>query len=138
MAYKIEWDNEDKTVVLQQYIAPAEIEDLYHLSSESGKMLSSVDHTVYLIIDERQANLRPNAANMRYLERNIPPNEGAAVIVTSRFKFMYKRVLRTLREKLFNTQHESHFVETLEDARKLLQELHGVSYGEKERDKVNL
>ena len=129
MGYSIQWDNDDKTVVLQQYTDDATKDDWYQLAQESARMLNSVSHTVHLIIDERNVNLVATAADMQYLEKQVPANEGTAVIVTSRFKFRYKKLSKRIREQILpDTSHEAHYVESIEDACKLLQEQHGVVY----------
>ena len=57
MGYLIHWDNEEKTVVFQQYTGNPVKDDLYHLAEESALMLNSVPHIVHLIIDERTIKL---------------------------------------------------------------------------------
>ena len=52
MGYLIQWDNEEKTVVFQQYTGNPVKDDLYHLAEESALMLNSVPHIVHLIIDD--------------------------------------------------------------------------------------
>lgn len=129
MGYSIQWDNEDKTVVLQQYSDDASKDDWYQLAQESARMLSSVPHTVHIIIDERNVNLVATAADMQFLENLVPPNEGTCVVVTSRFKFRYKKLSKRVREQILkDTSHQAHFVESVDDARKVLQEQYGVVY----------
>jgi hypothetical protein len=129
MGYIIQWDNAEKTVVLQQYTDDATKDDWYQMAQESARMLNSVPHTVHLIIDERNVNLVATAADMHFLEDLVPANEGTAVIVTSRMKFRYKQLSKKIREQILpGTSHEAHFVESIEDARKLLQEQYGVVY----------
>jgi len=98
MGYSIQWDNAEKTVVLQQYTGEATKDDWYQMAQESARMLNSVSHTVHLIIDERNVNLVATAADMHFLEDLVPANEGAAVIVTSRLKFRYKQLAKKIRE----------------------------------------
>jgi hypothetical protein len=129
MAYSITWDNDDKTVVLQHYMPNATKDDWYQLAKESAQMLSTVEHTVHLIIDERNVDLSANSADMRYLETRVPPNEGVCVIVVSRNLFLYKEMQKRLREQFIpKSHHEVYFVETVEDARTLLQKEFGVVY----------
>ena len=129
MAYSITWDNDEKTVVLQQYMPNATKDDWYQLAKESAQMLGTVTHTVHLIIDERNVDLSANSADMGYLEKRVPPNEGVCVMVVPRELFLYKDMQHRQREKLFpKSKHTSYFVETIEDARKLLQEEFGVVY----------
>ena len=129
MAYSINWDNEEKTVVLQQYTSNVSKDDWYQLAQQSAAMLATVSHTVHIIIDERNADLTATSTDMQYLEKLVPPNEGVCIIVVPQEKFLYKAMTKRLREQFFpNKQHEAHFVETIEDARKLLQEQFEVVY----------
>lgn len=55
-------------------------------------MLRSVLHTVHLIIDESSIKLNLNSADMRYLEKNVPPNQGAVVLIVSKSDATYKKL----------------------------------------------
>ena len=68
MRHIIQWDNAEKTVVLQQYTDNASKEDLYYLAKKSHDMLLEVENRVHLIIDEHNINLVLNSADMRYLQ----------------------------------------------------------------------
>ena len=129
MGYTINWDNDEKTVVLQQYTQGATKDDWYQMAQESAKMLGTVSHTVHIIIDERNVFLLANAKDMSYLEKLVPPNEGICIMVVSRYQFLYKTEAKKLREQFFpNSHHEAYFVETIDEARQLLQEKFGVIY----------
>jgi len=129
MGHKISWDNEDKTVVLQQYTEEASKDDLYHLAQESAQMLNTIEHTVHLIIDERNIKYLLNPADMSYLEKLVPRNQGAVVVVVPVIKAGYKASVQKLAQRVAPTAFaEAHFVESLEEARKFLQESFGVRY----------
>ena len=129
MAYRIGWDNEEKTVVLQQYLEGASKDDLYLLAKESAELLASVSHKVHLIIDERNIQLTVNSADMRYLEKNVPPNQGEVVVIPAVGSLMFKKMMQNIgagiAPKAFN---ESHFAKTIEEARELLVKDFGVKY----------
>lgn len=129
MSYLIEWDNAEKTVILQQYTDNAVKDDLYHLAKESATMLKNISHTVHLIIDERNVKMTLSSADIQYLADNVPQNQGAVVLVIDEAGLAYKKVMqdvgKTIAPKVFE---QPHFASTLEEARQLLQEKCGVQY----------
>lgn len=128
MHYSIQWDNEDKTVVLQQYHQGATKDDWYQMARESAEMLGTVTHKVYLIIDEHHIEFDASSTDMRYLEKQAPTNEGACVMVVPQHQQFYKTVKKKIREQMVHNEREAYFVETVDEARKLLQERFGVVY----------
>ena len=129
MGHLIQWDNEDKSVVLQQYVGTAFKEDLYSLATESARMLNSVSHTVHLIIDERNIKMNLNAVDMQYLEKLVPVNQGGVVMIVSKKNLAYKKFLQNAGEKLAPKTFEHPFFATnVEDARQLLQSQFQVRY----------
>lgn len=129
MGHLIQWDNTDKTVVLQQYTDTPVKEDLYRLAEASATMLGSVSHTVHLIIDERSIRLSLNSVDMKYLEMNVPPNQGAVVMLVKKSSLPYKQWIQNLGKSLAPKAFEKpFFAATLEEARELLQKLFGVRY----------
>lgn len=129
MNHNIRWDNEQKTVVLQEYTDGASKDDLYHLAKKSAQMLGSVDHTVHLIIDERKIDLVLNSTDMAYLAKTTPKNQGAVVMVIPAHKLKYKTVVQQIGKKLGPEAFaQPYFAETIEDARTFLQEAFGVAY----------
>jgi hypothetical protein len=129
MGHTIVWDNSDKTVVLQQYIPPATKEDLFLLAEESADMLKSVSHTVHLILDERAIKLMLNTADLQFLEKLVPRNQGACVMVVPQiqvaYKLMAQRLGRLVAPKSVN---QSFFAPSIEDARLMLQQRFSVRY----------
>ena len=128
IGYLIQWDNAEKTVVLQQYTDNPVKDDLYHLAEESALMLKSVPHTVHLIIDERTSKFTLSSSDINFLEKHVPPNQGTVVMVISKSSLTYKKLMqnvgKTMAPKAFN---ENFFVTTIEEARQLLREQFGVS-----------
>lgn len=129
MTHKITWDNEEKTVILQEYLDGATKDDLYLLAKESAEMLATVDHEVHIIIDERKIYLDLSSADMRYLEKNVPPNQGHVILIppsgTIFYKKMMQRVGHSLAPKAFN---EPSFARSVEEARELLQKELAIKY----------
>ncbi len=129
MSYLIQWDNEEKTVVFQQYTGNPLKDDLYHLAEESAQMLNSVDHTVHLIIDERTIKMTLSSTDIKYLEKYVPTNQGAVVLVINKNGLVYKNLVQRIGKALApNAFKETFFVATLEEARQLLQDNFEVHY----------
>jgi len=129
MGYLIRWDNEEKTVVFQQYTDNPVKDDLYYLAKESARMLNSVPHTVHLIIDERTIKLTLTSADIKYLEKNVPPNQGACVMVVQKSDLNYKKFIQDFGKVLApNAFEQPYFATTPEDARELLQKQFDVHY----------
>jgi hypothetical protein len=124
MGYQIQWDNEDKTVIFQQYIGTPVKDDLYHLAEESA-------HTVHLIIDERTIKLTLSSSDIKFLEKNVPANQGAVVMVVNKNDLNYKKVVQDIGKKQApKTFAQPRFALTLEEARQLLQDQFGVNYSQ--------
>ena len=129
MGHLIQWDNEEKSVVLQQYIGIAFKEDLYNLATESARMLNSVAHKVHIIVDERNVKMSLNAVDMKYLENLVPANQGGVVVIVDQKNLAYKKFLQNAGEKLAPKTFEHPFFATnVEEARQLLQSQFQVRY----------
>jgi hypothetical protein len=121
MGHSIDWDNNDKTVVLQQYHAPATKEDLYQLAQKSSEMLNAVPHTVHLILDERSIKLLLTTIDLQYLEKFVPRNQGICVMVVPKFDVSYKMLTQRLGKFVApKSVNRSYFASSVEEARELL------------------
>jgi hypothetical protein len=129
MAHTIRWYNEDKTVVLQQYDNDVTKDDLYQLALESAKMLAEHDHTVHLIIDERNSNIVFTSADMAFLEKKVPGNQGVVVLVVRPETLSYKNLVQGMGKRIApNAFDKTYYAETPEEAKKILQETFGVRF----------
>ncbi|MEO1290453.1 MAG: hypothetical protein AAFV93_22130 [Chloroflexota bacterium] len=129
MAHLIKWDNKQKTVLLQQYHEGASKDDLYELAHKNSEMLTTVSHTVHLIIDERKIHLMLTRDDMLFLENLLPENQGRVVIVPPVGSITYKKMLQKVAEsKAPRAFHEPFFAYNLDDARDILQDVVGVMY----------
>jgi hypothetical protein len=129
MGHHIDWDNKDKTVVIQSYTTDSSKDDLYYLARKSADMLQTVDHTVHLIIDERNINLVLSSTDMKYLEKLTPKNQGAVVMVVQPTKLLYKTAVQGLGKIIGpNAFAQPYFVESVEAAREFLQNSFDVNY----------
>ena len=129
MGHDIQWDNQEKTVVLQQYTDTPVKDDLYYLAEKSAALLKSVLHTVHLIIDERAIKLTLTSADIKFLEKNVPPNQGVVVMLVNKNDLNYKKFVQNFGQKLApNAFFQTYFTTSLEEARKFLQDHFDVHY----------
>ena len=129
VAYIIEWDNAAKTVVLQQYQVGATKNDLYELARASAAMLKTVKHTVHLIIDETNINLMLNTTDLRYLETNVPPNQGVVMLIVPEDSQKHKQIVQIISRPVApHAFEETYFAASVEAARQFLQENFRVEY----------
>jgi hypothetical protein len=131
MGHRIEWDNEEKSVVLQQYTGEASKDDLYQLALKSSQLIGIQDRTVHLIVDERIVYFVLNSADMSYMEKTTPKNQGAVVVVVRPENMTYKNVVQKLGQRVGPTAfREAYFAESIDAARRFLQENFEVHYSE--------
>lgn len=121
MGHHISWDNEYKTVVLQQYTENAGKDDLYRLAQKSAQMLNTVNHRVHLIIDERNIDLTLTGTDMRYLQRLTPKNQGAVVMVVTEKNLQYKTRVQAIGRQLApDAFADPYFALSIDEAREFI------------------
>jgi hypothetical protein len=129
MGHIIQWDNQEQTVVFQQYTDNAVKDDLYYLAEKSAALLNSVLHTVHIIIDERTIKLTLTSADIKFLEKHVPANQGAVIVLVNKSDLSYKKYVHefanSLAPKAFD---EPFFAATPEEARQFLQKHFDVHY----------
>lgn len=132
MAYQIDWYNRQKNVVLQRYFDDVTKDDLYKMARESANMLKSVPHTVHLIIDEHSANNMLTTTDMQFLERMVPPNQGAVVVLVPEHKLKYKTIVQSMGNKIapHAFTQETVFVSTMEKAQAYLQQHYAITFND--------
>ena len=129
MGHHIAWDNNEKTVVVQQYLPPASKADLFQLAEKSAEMLKTVPYNVHLILDERAIKLIPSAADLQHLEKLVPNNQGAVVVVVPKKDVAYKLVTQRLGQIVApRSVNQTYFAASIEEARTLLQQKVAVRY----------
>jgi hypothetical protein len=116
MSVKVSWYNDEKTIVLQTFGKNVSAEDWREAARLSNALLTSVDHTVDLIITYTELTKLP--ANLfsasKYVESLIPPNQGLVVVVaTQAIIGAFNELMRRLMPKVVNDMVR---VNTLEDA----------------------
>jgi hypothetical protein len=132
MGHNIYWDNDDKTVVLQEYTGDVTKDDLYNLARKSAEMLNSVSQTVHLILDERKSDLMLDPKDMIFLQKLTPKNQGAVVMIVMPARAKYKTALQNLGKQIGpDAFAQPYFADSIEAARQFLQESFGVRYESK-------
>jgi hypothetical protein len=129
MGHRISWDNEDKTVVLQEYTDDPSKDDFYHMVEKSSRMLYTVSHTVHLIIDQQRFNLTFSAADMNHIQMWMPKNQGVLVLIAQPDTLAYKAAIHNLSQQLaLRAGEKAYFADTIPEAREILRERLGVRY----------
>jgi hypothetical protein len=105
MGHRITWDNEDETVVLQEYTDGATKSDFHQLVKESSALLKTVQHTVHLIIDERKILLILESSDATLLKKWLPENEGTVVVVMPPARIEYRRAFQFLSKQLLRKNY---------------------------------
>jgi hypothetical protein len=129
MGHSIRWDNEDKTVLLHEFVAPASKDDLYQLAQKSAAILQKVAYTVHLIVDQRKFNVVFDSADFVFLNNIRPANEGAVMVIVSPLRIKYAAAFQELGRKVGQkTFSRAYSVESPEEARQRLREKFNVRY----------
>ncbi|MAU12056.1 MAG: hypothetical protein CL607_19695 [Anaerolineaceae bacterium] len=123
--YRIEWDNAEKTVVLQTYLTGATSADVYEMAHKSADMLKTVDHNVHLIVVRSSGPPAVTAHELSQINKLVPNNQGKLLVVGS----LYDQMLIKSGDKIApRTVQNSQVVKTVDDARQFLIEHYGVVY----------
>jgi len=122
MPGRIEWDNEEKTILLTVYEGNMVLEEYYRVTDETFDELSKLSHTVHTIM--LRQNVRSVPATMskvlQYANKKTPPNLGMNVIVGA--NAMTKMIVRIGKVVAPKLTKEVHFAESLEEARQIIKD----------------
>jgi hypothetical protein len=121
MAGRIEWDNEEKTILLNIYEGDVVLEDYYRVTDLTFDELNKVPHTVHTIMI-RNVKTTPTSMSkvMQYANKRTPANLGMSVIVGgSQFTKIIVRMAKVIAPKL---SKQVYFAESVEEARKIIAE----------------
>lgn len=126
MPYRLFWADEDKRVLVQEFTDSSSGDDVLTVATQSAQMMGTVSHNVYLIIDRRNAPhhiLSPRQMNT--LENLVPANQDLVVTVgVKRYVINTNATMGELvAPKAFSG---SIYVETMQDAARVLQEQRGI------------
>lgn len=124
MGIVIQWDNPEQTVIrleLKRGWAWGELDDAIH---EADKLITSVDHTVHIIIDIRKAGGIPSdfmsMAGDIFASGDARSNEGKRIVIGagSLIRIAYSGVLAVYGHKLANRPFQ--FASNMDEAYKLI------------------
>lgn len=127
MPIKIEWFNDEKTILLETFEGRWTVDEYRQLIDQAAELLAEVDHTVDIIADGTDNGPRLPANLLRgglvYAVRHVPPNQGITVFVridavTETFVNIARNISPRLQKTLFTadnldqalnliTQHQS-------------------------------
>jgi hypothetical protein len=127
MHHRVEWGNDEQTVILQTYFDQTSTADQMEVAQESKRLAESVPHTVHIIIDGRKGNQIPNirVSHLAPLaEMTVPTNQGIVVCVG--FSDFIKGLVNIARLIAPRAAGNVRFVRTVDQAWALLKEEAGV------------
>lgn len=128
MAIKVHWDNEAKTIIRQTFDGRWTWDDLYAALACVANMSASVSHRVDAIVDVSRADLIPggsifNLNSKRHADKlasRSDLNRGTIVVVGA--NGLMRTLYDTFRSLYSDKATDVYFVQTLDDARALLNE----------------
>lgn len=115
MSYEIFWVDDEKTIVHQRFLDGFNVDDLYKITTESAKMLSTVDHPVDIIVEiAGRVNMRGMLSAAMYVNRIVPPNQRFVLGVN--VSRVARRMIEAIRKVAPKALERVHFVDTLDEA----------------------
>ncbi len=119
MGISVNWDNDDKQIILVTYHQPWNWEDFETSLAEISTLLRSVPHMVDLIVDVQDGGELPRDALSRFrrMTEKVPPNQKRLVLVGG--DAFDKALMHTVQKTTRTTfrELEMHFVTSLQEAR---------------------
>ena len=129
MAGRIQWDNDEKTILLHIYEGVVTLQDYFHVTNQSKAAIKSLPHTVHTIMDRTGVEKLPEGITraLQYANKNLPPNQGMRLIIGAGPK---TRILmdigRILAPKLISNVYFAH---NIDEAREIIARHDTVSSG---------
>jgi hypothetical protein len=121
---KIVWDNEEKTILRQIYPKDFTVDDIQEMALETYHLLATVPHTVHLILELTSLTRSSQISFMdaaSELDATVSRNQGHVVMVGGGLAMQY--AAKTIALSAPRATENSHFVDTLDEARELLKRL---------------
>ncbi|MBI5668525.1 MAG: hypothetical protein HZC41_11015 [Chloroflexi bacterium] len=122
MPITLDWDNDDKTILLERFISPWTIEEYYRLIDDEAALMAQVSHPVHLILDGSQSPLAPRQmfTGIQYALKRLPPNQGLIVFVrANRLLQLFIEVARQMSPQIAQA---TCYARSVEEARRLIAE----------------
>jgi hypothetical protein len=120
--FQVQWDNSEKTIILQTFSPCWEWQDLHLAREESRRLLDSVSHKVHFISDMQKTIRVPGNyfEQMSKLVEDVHPNVGLSVTVTP--NPLIKEMFYIFSAMKGGIDFEYRFVRTMDEARDLLRD----------------
>ncbi len=116
MAQKAIWYNTEKTILHQLFYDKADVNDYHQNVKDSLELISTVNHTVHLIMDLRNAQVDDKGmiSALSKAEKTVPTNQGCVVVLGGK---AYHKVLVNVGKVVAPKAVENvHFLDTMEQA----------------------
>ena len=120
MSIKVQWDNEEHTLLRWDFVGIWNWNDFQAAQKESNALINSVSYTVDIIGDVSQSHHVPPGAigQFRTYRRNDPENTGRVVLVGA--SIYIKTIVEIFRGMFPNTGGNFTFANSLDEARSVL------------------
>jgi hypothetical protein len=122
MPGRIEWDNEEKTILLMIYEGNMLLEEYYRVTDQTFEAISPLSHTVHTIMLRQNVKSVPATMSkvLQYANKKTTPNLGINVIVGA--TAMTKMLVRLAKVIAPRLAKEVYFANSLEEARQIIAE----------------
>lgn len=120
MPGRIEWDNEEKTILLTVYEGNMVLEEYYRITDETFEAINPLPHTVHTIMLRQNVKSVPATMSkvLQYANKKTTPNLGINVIVGA--TAMTKMIVKLAKVIAPRLSKEVYFANSLEEARQII------------------
>lgn len=120
MPGRIEWDNEEKTILVTIYEGNMVLEEYYRVTDETFDAISPLSHTVHTIMLRQNVKSVPATMSkvLQYANKKTTPNLGINVIVGA--TAMTKMIVKLAKVIAPRLSKEVYFANSLEEARQII------------------
>ena len=88
MPIEIQWDDEAKTIIRENYLGQWTWDNFFAMSNQAAEMMKTVDHRVDILANMKDGIMPTSGASMsnsRKVLLALPSNWGVIVVVTNSF-----------------------------------------------------
>ena len=121
MPIQVSWGNPQQTIIHSAFNQTWTLEDGHNMIDEMYKLTSSVSHPVHVIIDFTNSQSSPAKLLTigNHIQKRSTPNMGISIIVKANG---FLRAISQLIMKMFVKNQKLYFVNTLDEARKIIEQ----------------
>ncbi len=127
MGVRVEWDNNEKTILKQIYEGKVTVEDFHIAINQCNQYLKTVEHQVSVIVDMSKARLASSnfLSARNHVDSKSPQNTRMAVIVGAP---TFLKALANISQKVLpRVMKDVHFVNNYEEAYAMIEKANGVT-----------